>query len=153
MYKVKKKPHRHRVSVVVLHENKILGFYAQDPHSQKKYFFLPGGLIEKGEAIEDAAIRETLEETGYSIEIIKGANITRRYDFEWNGVVYDSSTQFLAGRVLSEQPAPVNDASYHKGAGWIPINEIHSVFNYHKDILEPIQLIVARLAPRPPPTP
>ena len=139
------KPLRNRVSIVVIHENKILGFHAEDSHSKKKYFFLPGGLIEPGESAHEAAKRETLEETGYKVELVKGINFTRRYDFEWNGVVYDCTTQFLAGRILSETPAPVTDASYHQGVSWLPINKIESVFSYHTDILEPIRAIVEQL--------
>ena len=139
------KPQRNRVSIVVIHENKILGFHAEDPHNKKKYFFLPGGLIEVGETAQDAAKRETLEETGYSVEVIEGINITRRYNFEWNGVVNDCTTQFLAGRLVSEEPTLVNDAPYHREVSWIPLAEIKPVFAYHKDIVEPIEVIAERL--------
>ena len=57
------KPHHNRVSIVVIHKNKTLGFHAEDPHNKKKYFFLLGGLIEAGETEQDAARREWLEET------------------------------------------------------------------------------------------
>ncbi|MGE4133856.1 MAG: NUDIX domain-containing protein [Bdellovibrionales bacterium] len=67
------KPRRNRVSVVVLDENKVLGFHAEDPTNKRKYFFLPGGQIERGETPQAAAIREAIEETGYEIEIIDGS--------------------------------------------------------------------------------
>ena len=36
---------------------------------------MPGGSIEEGESAEDAAKREFLEEAGYSIEILKTADL------------------------------------------------------------------------------
>lgn len=136
------KTQRNRVSIVVIHKNKILGFHAEDPYSKKKYFFLPGGMIESGESADQAAQRETLEETGYLIDVINGVNIKRRYDFEWNGKTNDCATEFLAGKLISEKAISVDDASYHRGVDWLPISEVRTIFGYHKDILEPIELIV-----------
>jgi 8-oxo-dGTP pyrophosphatase MutT (NUDIX family)/GNAT superfamily N-acetyltransferase len=135
------KAHRNRVSIVIIHDKKILGFHAEDPHNKKKYFFLPGGLLEEGENASQAACRETLEETGYAVEVIGGINVKRRYDFEWNDIVNDCETQFLAGRLTSEVPLPVNDATYHHGVDWVPVGEVESVFNYQIDILGPIKVI------------
>lgn len=136
---------RERASVVVIRDDKILGFRAEDPHNKKKYFFLPGGLIEKGETAVQAAQRETFEETGYKIEVLPHVCITRDYRFEWNGQVYDCTTQFFAGSLLGDEPVPVADAAYHRGVEWQPVRLIPSLFAYHCDILEPVQLITARL--------
>lgn len=135
----KKKNRRDRVSVVVVSENKLLGFYAEDPHSKKKYFFLPGGVPEPGETLIVTAERETLEETGYSIDVLAEPKIFRRYDFEWNGQINDCHTWYFMGRLNRPETLPVNDAAYHRGVGWISLSEIESVFSYHRDILEPIR--------------
>ncbi len=143
------KSRRDRVSVVVVHNNQILGFHAEDPHNRKKYFFLPGGLIEPGESPAEAALRETLEETGYTIKLIEGISAERRYDFEWNGRMNDCVTLFLAGRLLNEEAEKVDDAPYHRGVEWVPIERVRTVFSYHKDILEPIEEIINRLGVKP----
>ena len=59
------KTYRERSSVIVVHKNKILGFNAVDPTSGAKYFFIPGGKIERSESALQTSVRETLEETGY----------------------------------------------------------------------------------------
>lgn len=131
------KNYRFRASVIVVHQNKILGFHAIDPTSKKKYFFLPGGKIEKNETAAETAVRETLEETGYKIRLIPNRELRRRYDFEWNGEVNHCDTIFFIG-VLDEdwfEPVPVKDAPYNMGAQWLPVKDVDPVFNYHPDIL------------------
>lgn len=133
---------RKRVSVIVVYEGQILGFRGQDPTSGKMYFCLPGGQIEDGETAIDAAIRETLEETGYHISVASDSGLTRRYDFEWNGEWYDCETLYLKGNLLNLPQKTVNDAPYHRGVEWVPVSKLEEVFNYHLDILEPVSELV-----------
>lgn len=131
------KIYRSRASVVVLHKNKILGFHAVDPYNQKKYFFIPGGKVETGETPEQAAVRETFEETGYKIRLVPELQLRRRYDFEWNGQLNACDTIFFVG-VLDEkwhEPLPVQDADYNLGCEWIPLSRSREVFSFHPDIL------------------
>lgn len=128
---------RKRVSVIVVHKGQILGFHAQDPHNKKKYVFLPGGKIEENEPVEMTAIRETKEETGYTIKIDPHFRHFERYDFEWDGKINDCQTWFLRGTLdpLEQTPSTVNDASYHQGVAWILLQEAPSAFGCHDAIL------------------
>lgn len=135
---------RARTSIVIVHENKILGFHAEDPHSHQKYFFLPGGKIEDGETPDQAVVRETLEETGYTVVVSEGATpVFERYDFPWNGEVFDSQTWFFKGRLEpADQPFhDVRDTSYHQGVAWISISEIDTIFSYHPAILRAVKTL------------
>lgn len=131
------KNYRHRASVIVVHKNKILGFHAVDPFNKTKYFFIPGGKIDAGESAAEAAVRETLEETGYKIRLVPDLELRRRYDFTWNGQVNACDTTFFVG-VLDEawhEPRPVQDAEYNKGSEWIPVSQAAKVFGYDENIL------------------
>lgn len=141
---------RKRVSVIVIQNGRVLGFRAQDPANQKRYIFLPGGKIEAGETIEQAAIRETQEETGYQIKIESGFTKLERYNFAWNGACHDCQTWYLQGVLapLSQAPPPVIDADYNQGVQWTDIDDVPNIFGYHAAILRPIQLVTGRLLER-----
>lgn len=137
---------RVRTSVVVVHENKILGFHAQDPTNKKKYFFLPGGKIEDGESSIEAAVRETMEETGYKIKILPKTKYTKVYDFEWDGEVNRCHTDFyfaILDQKFSE-PKKVQDAEYHLGVEWLDLKKVDSTFSYHRDVLLAVQRLVRK---------
>ena len=55
------------VNVAVIHGNKVLLTQRDDFES----WILPGGGVEDGESIAQAAIRETKEETGLDVELIR----------------------------------------------------------------------------------
>lgn len=124
---------RVRTSVVCLESNRILAFKAIDPTSQKHYLFLPGGKIEEGESAEQAAIRETREETGYEVDLIDGWMQLKNYLFDWDGAAHNCSTYFYIGRLKdkNELPHAVNDAAYNKGVCWVPVDEAEHAFSYH----------------------
>ena len=127
---------RIRTSMVCVHEQKILVFNAIDPHSQKHYWFLPGGKIEEGEAPWVCAERETLEETGYRVAALKESQIVKEYTHEWNGHQYLSKTFFLKGFLIEvwHEPRPVVDAAYNKGAQWMDLTDAIDYFGYCPEI-------------------
>jgi tRNA(adenine34) deaminase len=130
---------RERVTVIVRHQGAILAFRATDPTTQVDYVFLPGGEIEVGESREQAATRECLEETGYSVRLDLRSEFVRDYDFSWDGQVYLCRTWFYAAEVIQQTHRQVRDASYHRGMMWVPEAEAESVFSYHPEILNAVR--------------
>lgn len=61
------KPIHYCAGVFIIRKNRIL-FLKQ---TRSKYLVLPGGHIEDGELPHEAAIRETLEETGLEIDLLE----------------------------------------------------------------------------------
>ena len=58
------------VDAVIIINRKIVLIQRKNPPFKGK-FALPGGFVDIGETTEDAVVREVLEETGLSIEIVK----------------------------------------------------------------------------------
>jgi len=59
--------------VMIVDKDKILMVRSYKPYTTKggamKGYSIPGGLVKRGEALNEAAIRETKEETGLDVEI------------------------------------------------------------------------------------
>jgi 8-oxo-dGTP diphosphatase len=58
------------VDAIILYNGKIVLIQRKNPPFEGKFAF-PGGFVEIGETTEDAVARESKEETGLSIEIVK----------------------------------------------------------------------------------
>ncbi len=135
---------RYRASTVCRWNHRLLTVRATDPVSGREYLFLPGGGIEAGELPAAAAVRETLEETGYSVRLM-GEPTIAEYTFDWAGKPYDCHTHFFAAELIDPDAKPLrildDDPNLH-GVEWISVQEIETVFAYHPVI----QQTVAKLA-------
>ena len=108
------------VGAVVLHrDNVLLVRRAQEPCKGEWTF--PGGLVELGETLREAAVRETLEETGIRIRagevlevvdsLVKGTGGRLRFHYSIVDVVC---------RYVSGSPRPGDDVSEVE---WVPIKK------------------------------
>ena len=69
---------------------------------------LPGGFVEVGETVEEAAVREAAEETGLAVEVARLVGVYSDPERDPRG--HNVSVAFLA-RVLSGELAAATDAS------------------------------------------
>lgn len=106
---------------VIKHENKYLLTQRYSPELPATHlkWQLPGGGVEKEESIEEACLRETLEETGLQVKIIKKSplNVENTY----KGVVYKLHAflcEVESGTIDIEGDPETNDAK------WFGIDEI-----------------------------
>jgi ADP-ribose pyrophosphatase YjhB (NUDIX family) len=86
---------------------------------------LPGGAIDLGETVRQAAVRETLEETGIRCEItgIAGIYSNPRHLVEYtsDGEVRQEFTIVLSARPLSGDPTPSAESSH---VAWVSTSEL-----------------------------
>jgi len=93
---------RQAARVVVLDESgRVLLFRGGDPHRPEAgtWWFTPGGGLDAGETVEDAARREVREETGLVIGDVGPVVLRRRIEFDFEGVRYDQDESFFVVRV------------------------------------------------------
>ena len=86
---------------------------------------VPGGAIDLGESVAQAAVRETLEESGIACEI---TGIVGIYSDPRHVILYTSNDEVrqefsivLTARALRGQPTPSSESS---DVRWVPVTEV-----------------------------
>ena len=106
---------------VVHRGNKVILIRRKHPPNERKWA-LPGGLVELGERVQDAAAREVLEETGLKIEVeglldvATDIHVDRGSKLEYHYVLVDYVAKPVSGRLR------LNAES--SGSGWFSAQEL-----------------------------
>ena len=89
---------------------------------------VPGGAIDLGESVAQAAVRETREESGIECEIsgIVGIYSDPKHVLLYtsNGEVRQEFSIVLTARPLSGQPTPSSESSEVR---WVPVSEVRDL--------------------------
>lgn len=95
------------VDVIITSEEKVVLIRrGTEPFAGR--WALPGGFVEVGETVEEAAIREAAEETGLAVEVARLVGVYSDPERDPRG--HNVSVAFLA-RVLSGELSAATDAS------------------------------------------
>ncbi len=123
-----------RPSVVLMKDGKIL--LLKSKYSSGEFYLLPGGSIEDLETIEEAAVRETKEETNYDIKISR-----LLYLQEWIDKKRKKDILYVIflGEIIGGEETHLNDPCLEKGTiqgiEWIDIEKLNKIKFYPKDVV------------------
>lgn len=122
-----------RPSVVLVRDGKIL--LLKSRYSSREFYLLPGGSIEEFETIEEAAVRETKEETNYDIKIKKLLYIQEWiYKKRKKDVLYVIFLGEILGGKETHLKDPCLGTGHIQGIEWIEIDKLDEIVFYPKDI-------------------
>ncbi len=107
------------VGALVLHHDHVLLVRRSTPPEAGRWSF-PGGRVEPGERMADAAAREVWEETGLDVEIDRPVDWVERIGPDHHFVIVD----FAATVPERQEPTPGDDAA---DARWVHLDEISTL--------------------------
>ncbi|NVM18457.1 MAG: NUDIX hydrolase [Candidatus Lokiarchaeota archaeon] len=124
------------VGVLLTRDNSLLLVKRKfDPDAG--YWAIPGGHLDLGERVEDAAEREAYEETGFIVKVSKLAGIIDKIMYDDSGKVeyHYVLINFFVEQIDSDhnkQPVPNSDAL---DAKFVPFNELKN-YNLTDSLVE-----------------
>jgi mutator protein MutT len=111
------------VGAIILHEGKILLEKRKSAPGKGKWS-VPGGLVELGESVEQAVIREVKEETGLKVEEPRLVDVVDDVSLDEKGVVkYHFVIVDYVLTVMRGVPKAASDAEDLK---WVPFSEVEA---------------------------
>jgi 8-oxo-dGTP pyrophosphatase MutT (NUDIX family) len=111
-------------------DDRVLLLAARDPADDKVVWFVPGGGVEPGESLAQAAARELAEEVPLAGTLtLRGPVWTRHHDFTWAGKHIDQTEWFFVGRLehaldAAEIRMDGAEEQFFEGARWASLADL-----------------------------
>lgn len=121
------------VDTVIVHDGQVLLIRrANEPYQGK--WAVPGGFVDSGETVEQAAVREAQEETGLHVRLDRLLGVYSHPARDPRG--HTVSIAYLASPRPDEDPNKAYGASDATEAAWFPLDDLPGVAFDHDQILE-----------------
>ena len=104
-------------------------------------YHLPKGTLEPNESLEQAAIREILEESGADVELV-GYLGSVNTEFVFNELEFNKVNHYFAAKLKSDKLQDMD--SEHDSREWVPIDEAEALLKLN-DNSKQEWLIITRL--------
>ena len=109
---------------LILRDGKLL-LVKRGAHPGYGKWSVPGGLVELGEKVQDAMIREVKEEVGFDVEAVKLTDIADTITLDGDGrVQYHFVVINFVARIVSGELKTATDILE---ACWVPVDEVEKV--------------------------
>jgi len=125
-----------RPATIVIKDKKVL--LVSSKYKDEELYLFPGGGMEFGETIEEAAIRETLEETGVKVKIKDLFHVNEYiYSEDWSK---RSVSMFFIAEVVEILEPTTDDEGKIKEVKWIKLSELDNYDIKPKRIADMLKL-------------
>jgi len=110
--------------ILIDDKNRVLFCRGEEPSTGAHFWVMPGGGLDPGETFEEAARRETYEETGLSV-MIGPCVWHRRHRHVWNGLNADQFEKFFVAQIhLQSEIQGQNPDDYVTAYRWWSLEEM-----------------------------
>ncbi len=117
---------RKAARVILLDDRKrVLYLKAHEPNTGRYFWVMPGGGLKRNENFEDAAIRETFEETGISIRLGPFVWI-RRHQYIWKEKPFDQYEHYFVAWTSDADVYAHKPDDYIVGYRWWSLSEMEA---------------------------
>ena len=143
---------RSTVKAIILHEGKVLLNRCRDANNGE-YFSLPGGGQEQFETMAEALHRECLEETGYSVEMVRFAALMEEICLDpfirehYLQYAHKMLHIFVCRLTTLQRVEPTETDDLQISIDWVPVEEIPNINLLPKEVRAEFPRLIAEDTP------